>query len=45
MNSGLVIDQTVKGGFRFRNMGETKNDTQIEVHVSEKASSDDVDKA
>jgi hypothetical protein len=42
MNSGLVIDQTVKGGFRFRNIGETKNDAQIEVHDT---SSDDVDKA
>ena len=44
-NSGLVVDQTLKGGFRFWNIEKTEIEGATEIHDGDKASSNDINKA
>jgi len=41
----LVVDQALKGGFRFWNVEKTQIEGITEIHDGDKASSDDINKA
>ncbi|KAF8348148.1 MFS general substrate transporter [Amanita rubescens] len=42
---GLVVDQALKGGFRFWNIEKTQIEGTTEIYDGDKASSDDINKA